>query len=86
MTTTQQARFDLRLWAAGKAEPDDLEHILKYLRVGHLTDAMEECQNQRERIKHTSHKDGLGMGDQAMECGCRNCENAIRRMIETGAK
>ena len=36
------------------------------------------CEQTRERIKHTSHRDGLGMGDLSREALCDEISAAIR--------
>ncbi len=39
---------------------------------------------EAERIKHTSHKDGLGMGDSAKETVCHVLSAAIRGLGDEG--
>jgi hypothetical protein len=38
------------------------------------------CVAERERIKHTSHRDGLGMGDLSREAECLGLATAIRAL------
>ncbi len=47
-----------------------------YERCAELADA------EAERIKHTSHKDGLGMGDQYAEAACARIAATIRSLDE----
>ncbi len=47
-----------------------------YERCAELADA------EAERIKHTSHKDGLGMGDQYAETACARIAATIRSLDE----
>jgi len=55
-----------------------------------LTLSAEECiriaEQESERIKHTSHADGLGMGNQAAEQACLRIANAIRALARRKAE
>lgn len=55
---------------------------LSHIRFG-ISDETARCakvaRDRAERIKHTSHKDGLGMGDQRSEKLCRDIAAAIER-------
>ena len=58
--------LELRLVAAGRAEERE--------RCARL------CDLHAERLKHTSHKDGLGMGDAARESVCHVLAARLREV------
>lgn len=49
------------------------------LRAAERERCAKRCDDEAERIKHTSHKDGLGMGDSARESVCHVLATAIRK-------
>ena len=44
-----------------------------------INKAIEIIETHRERIKHTSHKDGLGMGSQCCEYECNEIINLLKK-------
>lgn len=53
--------------------------ILDKVREERDAEVRRVVEEMKERIKHTSHKDGLGMGDQRSESVC---DEILRRLFE----
>ncbi len=60
------------------ASRESLAALLTHVRADEREKCAMVCEGRAERIKHTSHRDGLGMGDLAQEQGCHDCAVAIR--------
>ena len=74
-----------RLEAAFAFEPSGpmLAALRKQERIGYdkaREQAARLCDEHAERIQNTSHRDGLGMGDQRSEGVCREIAERIRAM------
>ena len=82
--TTREIAEEIAVYVAKKlsngeeAKFDHVESLITRAVEGERERCARVAELEQERIKHTSHRDGLGMGDQQAEQVCNIIAAAIR--------